>query len=136
MYTLLIVFLFISIIFSFLCSIWEAVLLSITPSFTQMKIQEGGELGTALKEFKDNIDRPLAAILTLNTIAHTAGAIGVGAQATKIWGASLISTAVIPVVMTLAILLLSEIIPKTIGANYWKELAGFTVKCLNVVMWI
>ncbi|MFT4728969.1 MAG: CBS domain containing-hemolysin-like protein [Granulosicoccus sp.] len=136
MYTLLIVFLFISIIFSFLCSIWEAVLLSITPSFTQMKIQEGGELGTALKEFKDNIDRPLAAILTLNTIAHTAGAIGVGAQATKIWGASLISTAVVPVVMTLAILLLSEIIPKTIGANYWKELAGFTVKCLNVVMWI
>lgn len=136
MYTLLIVFLFVSIIFSFLCSIWEAVLLSITPSFTQMKIQEGDELGTKLKEFKDNIDRPLAAILTLNTIAHTVGAIGVGAQATKIWGASLISTAVVPVGMTLAILLLSEIIPKTIGANYWQELARFTVKCLNVVMWI
>jgi CBS domain containing-hemolysin-like protein len=136
MYTLLIVFLFISIIFSFLCSIWEAVLLSITPSFTQMQIQEGNDLGTTLKEFKDNIDRPLAAILTLNTIAHTAGAIGVGAQATKIWGASLMSTAVVPVVMTFAILLLSEIIPKTIGANYWRELAGFTVKCLKVVMWI
>lgn len=136
MYTLLIVFLFVSIIFSFLCSIWEAVLLSITPSYTQMKIQEGGELGETLKEFKENIDRPLAAILTLNTIAHTAGAIGVGAQATKIWGASLMSTAVVPVAMTLAILLLSEIIPKTIGANYWQELAGFTVKCLKVVMWI
>jgi len=136
MYTLLIVFLFISIIFSFLCSIWEAVLLSITPSFTQMRIQEGNDLGKTLKEFKENIDRPLAAILTLNTIAHTAGAIGVGAQATKIWGASLMSTAVVPVVMTLAILFLSEIIPKTIGANYWRELAGFTVKSLKVVMWV
>jgi len=136
MYTLLIVFLLVSIIFSFLCSIWEAVLLSITPSFTQQKLQQGGELGTTLQEFKENIDRPLAAILTLNTIAHTVGAIGVGAQATKIWGASFMSTAIVPVVMTLAILLLSEIIPKTIGANYWRELAGFTVKCLKIVMWV
>jgi len=136
MYTLLIVFLLVSIVFSFLCSIWEAVLLSITPSFTQMQIKEGSDLGASLQEFKENIDRPLAAILTLNTIAHTAGAIGVGAQATKIWGASFMATAVVPVVMTLAILLLSEIIPKTIGANYWKELAGFTVRCLKVVMWV
>lgn len=136
MYTLLIVFLFVSIVFSFLCSIWEAVLLSITPSFTQMQIQEGTELGTTLQEFKENIDRPLAAILTLNTIAHTVGAIGVGAQATSIWGASIMSTAVVPVLMTLAILILSEIIPKTIGANYWQELAGFTVRGLRIVMWI
>ncbi len=136
MYTLLIVFLLLSIVFSFLCSIWEAVLLSITPSFTQVQIQEGNELGSTLKEFKQNVDRPLAAILTLNTIAHTVGAIGVGAQATKIWGASLMSTAVIPVLMTLAILLLSEIIPKTIGANYWRELAGFTVRSLKIVMWL
>ncbi|MFK7857263.1 MAG: CNNM domain-containing protein [Granulosicoccus sp.] len=136
MYTLLIVFLLVSIIFSFLCSVWEAVLLSITPSFTQMKVQEGGELGDTLQIFKDNIDRPLAAILTLNTIAHTVGAIGVGAQATKIWGASFIGTAVVPVLMTLAILILSEIIPKTIGANYWQELAGFTVRSLKFVMWV
>jgi len=136
MYTLLIVFLLVSIIFSFLCSVWEAVLLSITPSFTQMKLQEGDVLGEDLQVFKDNIDRPLAAILTLNTIAHTVGAIGVGAQASVIWGASLMATAVVPVLMTLAILILSEIIPKTIGANYWKELAGFTVRCLKVVMWI
>jgi len=91
-------------------------------------------LGRTLQEFKANVDRPLAAILTLNTIAHTVGAIGVGAQATAIWGASFMSTAVVPVVMTLAILLLSEIIPKTIGANYWRELAGFTVRCLKLVM--
>ena len=136
MYTLLIVFLLVSIIFSFLCSVWEAVLLSITPSFTQMRLQEGGELGKTLEVFKENIDRPLAAILTLNTIAHTVGAIGVGAQATKIWGASIMSTAVVPVLMTLAILILSEIIPKTIGANYWQELAGFTVRCLKFVMWV
>jgi len=120
---LLLMFLMVSIIFSFLCSVWEAVLLSITPSFTQMKVQEGGELGVTLQAFKENIDRPLAAILTLNTIAHTVGAIGVGAQATRIWGGSLIASAVVPVLMTLAILFLSEIIPKTIGANYWKELA-------------
>ncbi len=134
MYTLLIIFFLVSIIFSFLCSIWEAVLLSITPSFAAIKMQEGSELGRNIEEFKANIDRPLAAILTLNTIAHTVGAIGVGAQATAIWGASIISTAVVPVVMTLAILLLSEIIPKTIGANYWKELAGFTVKSLKLIM--
>lgn len=134
MYTLLIVFFLVSIVFSFLCSIWEAVLLSITPSFAQVKLQEGSEIGETLQEFKANIDRPLAAILTLNTIAHTAGAIGVGAQATAIWGASIISTAVVPVVMTLAILLLSEIIPKTIGANYWRELAGFTISSLKFIM--
>jgi len=136
MYTLLIVFFCVSILFSFLCSIWEAVLLSITPSFTQTKVAEGGELGQTLQAFKANIDRPLAAILTLNTIAHTVGAIGVGAQATAIWGASVMSTAVVPVVMTLAILILSEIIPKTIGANYWRELAPFTVKSLNLILWV
>ncbi|NND92316.1 MAG: DUF21 domain-containing protein, partial [Granulosicoccus sp.] len=136
MYTLLIIFLLVSIVFSFLCSIWEAVLLSITPSFTQVQIQEGNDLGKALQEFKQNVDRPLAAILTLNTIAHTVGAIGVGSQATSIWGVSIMATAVVPVLMTLAILLLSEIIPKTIGANYWRELAVFTVRSLKIVMWI
>lgn len=136
MYTLLIVFLLVSIIFSFLCSIWEAVLLSITPSYTQMQLQQDNEVGKSLQSFKENIDRPLAAILTLNTIAHTVGAIGVGAQATKIWGASFMSTAVVPVLMTLAILLLSEIIPKTIGANYWRELTSFTVRSLKVIMWV
>ena len=71
----------ISIVFSFLCSIWEAVLLSITPAYTEIKLKEGGFVGNKLKEFKENIDRPLSAILTLNTVAHTVGAMGVGAQA-------------------------------------------------------
>lgn len=134
MYSMLIIFFLLSITFSFLCSIWEAVLLSITPAHTQQLVQQGGEPGVSLQAFKDNIDRPLAAILTLNTIAHTVGAIGVGAQASHIWGASVISTLVVPVVMTLAILLLSEIVPKTIGANFWRELTPFTVRSLNMVI--
>ena len=79
MISLLIVFFLVAIVTSFLCSLWEAVLLSITPSYAQIKVKEGGALGRRLQAFKANIDRPLAAILTLNTIGHTVGAIGVGA---------------------------------------------------------
>jgi hypothetical protein len=107
MYTLLIAFFLIAIVTSFLCSLWEAVLLSITPSYAQIKMQEQSRLGTRLQRFKENIDRPLAAILTLNTIAHTVGAIGVGDQASKIWADAnpLITGLVVSVVMTLAILI-------------------------------
>lgn len=134
-YPLLFLFFSISIIFSFLCSIWEAVLLSISPTYVEMKLQEGSSIGKTLQIFKKNIDRPLAAILTLNTVAHTAGAIGVGATATSVWPDNeLITGAIVPVVMTLAILFISEIIPKTIGANNWKSLAPFTVKSLTIVM--
>ena len=132
-YTLLAIFFLVSIVFSFLCSIWEAVLLSITPSYVQVKVQEKSNIGNLLESFKSNIDRPLAAILTLNTIAHTAGAIGVGATAAKIWEGNLAAT-IVSVVMTLAILFLSEIIPKTIGANNWKSLAPFTVKSLSFII--
>jgi len=134
---LLLGFFALSIIFSFLCSIWEAVLLSIPASYVQIKKKEGGALGKTLVEFKENVDQPLAAILTLNTIAHTVGAIGVGAAATSLWGETnpFITGAVVPVVMTLAILILSEIIPKTLGANGWEGLAPFTVKSLRIVIW-
>lgn len=136
MYTLLIIFFLTAILISFLCSLWEAVLLSITPSYAQIKVQEGGALGKRLKEFKENIDRPLAAILTLNTIAHTVGAIGVGDQASKIWSDAnpLITSLFIPVLMILAILILSELIPKTLGANYWKELTPFTARSLVFII--
>ena len=131
---LLAVFFTISIVFSFLCSIWEAVLLSIPPSYVEQKRQEGGTIGVKLKEFKDNIDRPLAAILTLNTIAHTAGAIGVGSSATKYWaGNELVTGVIVPVLMTMAILILSELIPKTLGANSWKSLTNFTVRSLDII---
>jgi CBS domain containing-hemolysin-like protein len=136
MYTLLIAFFLIAIVTSFLCSLWEAVLLSITPSYAQIKVQEGGTLGKRLQRFKENIDRPLAAILTLNTIAHTVGAIGVGDQASKIWADAnpLITGLFVPVVMTLAILILSELIPKTLGANYWRELTPFTARSLVLII--
>jgi len=132
----LISFFLLAIMVSFLCSMWEAVLLSITPSYANVKLKEGSAVGKLLKDFKDSIDRPLAAILTLNTIAHTVGAVGVGNQATKIWAEAdpLVTGLVVPVVMTLAILVLSELIPKTLGANLWKELTPFTARSLAVII--
>lgn len=138
--TLLILFFSLSICFSFLCSIWEAVLLSVTPSYTQRLVQEGKKVGDTLQDFKQDIDRPLSAILTLNTIAHTVGAIGVGAQASKIFASSdfnffgISMESIVAAVMTLAILVLSEIIPKTIGANNWKALAPFTARSLKFLI--
>jgi len=141
--TLLIAFFVLSIVFSFLCSIWEAVLLSITPSYTNRKVQEGSAIGHSLQRFKKDIDKPLSAILTLNTIAHTVGAIGVGAQAGEVFGNSnafniagfpVSWETIIAVFMTLAILILSEIIPKTIGASNWKSLAPFTVTSINFLL--
>ena len=140
--TLLILFFFLSIVASFLCSIWEAVLLSVTPSYVNTKVHKGSSLGIILNNFKNDIDRPLSAILTLNTIAHTVGAIGVGIQAgevfgnsdTNFFGINISMESVIASLMTLAILVLSEIIPKTIGANYWKALTPFTVKSIQILM--
>ncbi len=142
--TLLIGFFLLSILFSFLCSIWEAVLLSVTPSYIKRKEIEDPPTGALLADLKKKIDRPLSAILTLNTIAHTVGAIGVGAQAGKLYGTNsfnvfgfqLTYESVIAALMTLAILFLSEIIPKTLGANNWKTLAPITAKALRILVWI
>ncbi|WP_163323705.1 hemolysin family protein [Draconibacterium mangrovi] len=139
---ILIFFFIVSILFSFLCSVWEAVLLSITPSYVSRMQMEKPRLGKRLSYLKDDIDRPLSAILTLNTIAHTVGAIGVGVQAGKLFGTAKINLYVFEVtyesliagLMTLAILILSEIIPKTIGATYWKNLTPFTVRSLKGLM--
>jgi len=137
---LLILFFFLSIAFSFLCSVWEAVLLSIPPSYVAARVKEGTRMGNRLGRFKADIDRPLAAILTLNTIAHTVGAIGVGAQAarlfsdSRVWGIN-IAAVVVPTVMTLAILILSEIIPKTLGANYWRSLVGVTIRAVTIIIY-
>ena len=130
----------VSIVFSFLCSIWEAVLLSITPTFVNTELNKGSKLGKSLQTFKKEIDRPLSAILTLNTFAHTVGAIGVGAAASKVYAGKevlgLISyETMVAFLMTLAILYFSEIIPKTIGANNWKQLTPFTVKSLTFLLW-
>ena len=141
--TLLILFLLLSIIVSFLCSIWEAVLLSVTPSYVSSTREEGSFTGIKLTEFTEDIDRPLSAILTLNTIAHTVGAIGVGAQAAKVFGSqsgfnilglSVGWESIIAALMTLAILIFSEIIPKTIGANNWRQLAPFAVRSIDLLV--
>jgi CBS domain containing-hemolysin-like protein len=138
MYNLLITFFVLAIVISFLCSLLEAVLLSITPSYAQLKLQQGGRIGRQLESFKSNIDRPLAAILTLNTIAHTVGAIGVGDQSAKIWADAnpLITSVFVPAVMILGILILSEIIPKTLGANHWRKLVPFTVSTLEIMIFL
>ncbi len=118
---LLLFYLAIAIFFSFLCSVLEAVLLTITPSFVAAKQQEGKTYARQLDRLKEDIDRPLAAILTLNTFAHTLGAAGVGAQAQHLWGEEYLS--IVSAVLTIAILIFSEIIPKTLGATYWRQLA-------------
>ena len=125
----------ISIFFSFLCSILEAVLLSVTPTFINLKKQEGKSYAIALEALKKDVDRPLIAILTLNTIAHTVGAILVGKQAEHLYGSGDgYGVFIVSAVMTILILVASEIIPKTIGATYWKSLANFTTKALNVLI--
>ncbi|WP_148863614.1 CNNM domain-containing protein [Marinobacter fonticola] len=129
---LLTLFAILSIGFSFLCSVLEAALLSITPSYIASVRQERPELFARLRILKDNIDDPLSAILTLNTVAHTVGATGVGAQVAVVFGEAWIGAA--SAIMTLAILIFSEIIPKTIGAKYWRDLAPRLPAILGVLM--
>ena len=149
-YVMLVAYLVLAIGFSFYCSVAEATLLSISPSFVATlgrrktdgtllsdgedeSLLDPGAVASANKigKLKDNVDRPLAAILSLNTIAHTIGAAGVGAQAAKIWNSNENIVAIAGALMTLAILVLSEIIPKTIGALYWRKLAGFIATTVN-----
>ncbi|QEG43089.1 hemolysin family protein [Roseimaritima ulvae] len=119
---LLLIYLFVAIGFSFLCSIAEAVLLSITPSYLAERKQDPSRSARRIIRLKENVDRPLAAILSLNTIAHTVGAAGVGAQATKVFDDQYVGLT--SAVLTLLILVFSEIIPKTIGALHWRRLAS------------
>ncbi|GHG74675.1 hemolysin [Alishewanella longhuensis] len=132
--SLLITFVVLSISVSFICSILEAALLSITPSYIAQQKLSRPKLYEKLKVLKDKIDQPLAAILTLNTVAHTVGATGVGAQVTVVFGDGYLGIA--SAVMTLLILVLSEILPKTIGARYWPKLAPVLPALLNGMIFI
>ncbi|NNC82328.1 MAG: HlyC/CorC family transporter [Flavobacteriales bacterium] len=143
--TELIIWAVLSIAFSFLCSILEAVLLSVTPSYVRGQVSSGTATGQLLEEYKQDIDRPLSAILTLNTLAHTVGAIMVGATAGEIYGENYLTIGGKDIVsyegaiagaMTLLILVVSEIIPKTIGANNWKALVPFSVRAIRVILTI
>lgn len=121
---LLLFYLFLALIVSFLCSIMEAVLLSTRQSFLIVKQQKGRAWAAKFLDYKNNIDKPLSAILSLNTVAHTVGAAGVGAQAVKVFGEAYFG--LVSAVLTILILIITEIIPKTIGATYWRKLARFT----------
>jgi CBS domain containing-hemolysin-like protein len=131
---LLVFYIAIALGFSFLCSIWEAVLLSTSHSHVALLVRRKKHSGQLMRMHKNNIEDGIAAILTLNTIAHTVGAAGAGAQAAMIWGSNWIG--LISAVLTLMILVFSEIIPKTLGATYWKQLTPFTAYGIAVLVWI
>lgn len=127
----LLLYLILALGVSFLCSLLEAVILSIPVSYVTLAGEQENRTGRYLKQFKEQIDRPLSAILTLNTFAHTIGAAGVGVEAQRLWGNEYLS--VTSGVLTILILFLSEIIPKTLGALYWRRLVPFTV---HILMWL
>lgn len=127
--TLLVIYITVALLFSFLCSIAEAVILSVTQAHISLLQQNGRKSGDVLADLKNDINKPLSAILTLNTIAHTVGAVGAGAQATRVFGDEWVG--LISAVLTLAILIFSEIIPKTLGAVYWRGLSGITAHSLK-----
>jgi len=120
----LLAYLFLALFVSFLCSIMEAVLLSTPQSFLIVKYEKGNLWAKTFLDLKNNIDKPLSAILSLNTVAHTVGAAGVGAQAVKVFGEA--SFGIVSAILTILILVLTEIIPKTIGAKYWRNLSRIT----------
>jgi CBS domain containing-hemolysin-like protein len=132
--TMLIIYVLVALGFSFLCSVAEAVLLSVTTPYVVLLEKEGRAAGRLLREFKAEIGKPLAAILTLNTIAHTVGAAGAGAQAAVVFGNAWLGVA--SAVLTLLILIFSEIIPKTLGAHHWRRLAPATAHGLRVLIWL
>lgn len=131
---LLFTYLLLALTISFLCSLMEAVLLS-TP-VTYIKIQENTKNSgiRKLASLKQNIDRPLSAILSLNTVAHTVGAAGVGAQATKVFGE--VYFGLVSAILTILILVLTEIIPKTLGARYWKKLTALVGHMISATVFI
>lgn len=129
----LIFYLFLALIVSFICSLTESVLLS-TPQTYLITIKDKESWADSFLNFKSNIDKPLSAILSLNTVAHTIGAAGVGAEATKLFGDA--SLGVVSGILTILILVITEIIPKTMGARYWKSLAKLTIFIIKIMLFI
>lgn len=131
---LLIVYLLVALIVSFICSIMEAVLLSTPHSFLMVKSEKGNIWAKHFIELKNNVDKPLSAILSLNTVAHTIGAAGVGAQAVKVFGEAYFG--LVSAILTILILVLTEIIPKTIGARYWRKLTRISSVVIRAMIFI
>ena len=132
--TALLLFLFGAMAISFLCSILEASLMSTPISYVTMREEDGYKPASRFKQYKQDTSRPIAAILSLNTIANTIGAAGVGQQANILFGSHWF--ALVSIIVTILILVFSEIIPKTIGATRWKSLMGFTTACISFLIFI
>jgi len=131
---LLILFFVLSVGISFICSVLESVLLSINMSYVAVLEKENPSVGKLIRNQKENINKSIAGILILNTIANTLGAAAVGAQAASVFGND--AVVIVSVILTFAILFLSEIIPKTIGAIYWKVLAPISAQFIRIFIWI
>ena len=139
---LLFAFLLGAMLVSFLCSILESVLMSTPISYITLREDEEEEKGktgknniaTLFKEYKTDNAKPIAAILSLNTIANTIGAAGVGQQATIVFGSQWFG--LVSAVVTILILIFSEIVPKTLGTSYWKSLMGFTANTIHILIYI
>ena len=129
---LLLTFLFGTLIISFLCSILESVLMSTPLSFITMKKEQGYRLADKFLDYKTDTEKPLAAILSLNTIANTIGAAGVGRPASILFGST--GFGIISAITTLLILFFAEIVPKTIGTSYFKNLMGFTTRMISILI--
>lgn len=119
---------------SALCSVLEATLMSTPISYITMREDEGFKAAGLMKKFKQDSGRPIAAILSLNTIANTIGAAGVGKEATQLFGSEWFG--LVSAIVTVLILIFSEIIPKTIGTTYWKNLMGFTARTIRFLIWL
>jgi len=130
--TELLLFLAFALAVSFLCSILEAVLMSTPLSYITLREEEGYRPATLMKQYKIDSSRPIAAILSLNTIANTVGAAGVGRQVTEVFGSQWFGLA--SALMTVLVLVFAEIIPKTIGTVYWKSLMGVSARCIKVLI--
>ena len=131
---LLILYFVAAVVISFICSVLESVLLSVNMPYISVLEKEKPKVGHLLKSHKTNIHKSIASILILNTIANTLGAAAVGAQAEHVFGSSAVFW--VSVVLTFAILFLAEIIPKTIGATYWKQLAPMAAYVIRIFIWI
>ena len=131
---ILFTYFFVALFVSTLCSIAESVLLSVTISFVKTKEEQGSKSARLLKRFKEDISRPLSSILSFNSIATIVGAAGVGAQATMLWGEAYLG--IVSAVLTVIMLFVSEILPKSIGARYWRSLATPVVLIVNVMIYI
>lgn len=130
----LVLFYLIAHILSFICSIFEAVLLSCNNSYIALLRKKGSKSAAYLEELKTHIDRPLSAILTLNTVSHTIGAAGVGASIVELFGDK--ALAIGSIILTLTMLYWTEMLPKTLGVLYWKTLAPLFARPIKWLIYI